>query len=60
LRIVDGHAKGHLFLFEPEHVKVETSPGNFGALQLDDAAYAMLGVNDIITDIEAERLSSHC
>jgi len=29
-------------------------------LQLDDAANAMLGVHDIITDVEAKRLSSHC
>jgi len=28
-------------------------------LQLDDPAHAMLGVHNIITDVEAKRLCSH-
>src|SRR5689334_9048072 len=59
VRLVDRNAESHLLLFEPEHVELQAGSGDFGALKLDDAANAMLGVNNIIADVEAKRLCSH-
>src|SRR5689334_4502489 len=59
VRLQDRNAKGHLLLLEAQNIQLETGSGDFGALQLDDAANAMLGVNNIIADVEAKRLCSH-
>src|SRR5206468_4159299 len=54
VRLVHGNSKRHLLLLEAEDIKLETGSGDFGALQFDDATNAMLGVYDVIADIEIE------
>lgn len=59
LGLVGRNAERHALLFKPQHIEFELHPCDFLLLQLDNAAHAMLGVHDIVTDVEVERLGSH-
>src|SRR3546814_19191241 len=40
-------------------IEFQFCPRDFGALQLNDTADAVLGVNHIVADIKAQRLACH-
>src|SRR3546814_19177443 len=53
--LVGRNAERHALLLEAQNVKLQLRTRDFRALQLDDTADAVLGINHIVADIEAHR-----
>jgi len=58
-RLVGRHAERHALFFEAEHIELQLHTCDLLLLQFDHTAHAMLGVNDIITNVKGQRLGSH-
>src|SRR5207247_2171647 len=59
LGFVGRHAERHPLLLEPEHIELQLHAGDFLFQQLNHTADAVLGVYNVITDVEGQRLGSH-
>jgi hypothetical protein len=57
--LVGRHAQGHAFLFKAQHIEFQSHPGDFLLLQFDHPANAVLGINNVVTNIEGVRLGHH-
>src|SRR5690606_15641238 len=59
LDLVGRDAERHPLLLETEYVEFELHPCDFFVLQLDHTADAVLGIDDVVADIEGGSLAGH-